>query len=228
VLADFVTSAQVEFLDVADATLTDTNGVITSASTDVNGVTTFVTEHPTSGAMDRVDNGGALYTFPLTDRLGQEFKRSLHMGTFFAGIVLDTDPDLASDVVVSIGLRFGSTTVWYTGGVYFDAGTKYQYTAEHAASAVSVSIPTLERMISGTNVTGPALASGMAWSFTTGSNYDRQSTRGMGDETNLTTAASLIVLVGYRATPGVGGAHATKVKLWYARPWAWTNRGVAV
>jgi hypothetical protein len=223
---DTVSGDIVAKLDFADAlSVVDTNGLLVSADT-VAGVTTIVLEHPSTGAMDRIDNGGVYWTFPLTDRLGTELKRSLHMATVMHGLLPSVLPVAGdSNLAFGIGVRISGTTTWYAGGVAYNASTRYNYNAGNGSSAVSIAVPNAERFVGISNLAGPVFVNGMNFLYTTGSDYNRLIDRTIQNESDLTTKAELIVTAGFRGTPGTAGEHTFAGTFWWVKPWAWANRG---
>ncbi len=225
VLSDFVTSSQVVFLDVADATKTDTNAIVSAEST-AAGITTFTMSHPSTGAMERIDNGACVYSWPLVDRLGQSITTGANVGQVLTGVTVTTQPGDTSAVAITIGTRIVGTTIWSSYGIAHLTSNRYGLTLRNASSTLSVAVSTASAGIGQTIIT-PNQYVGHYGSLYAAGVYNRQADTPVQSGASTTTALELVVIVGYRATPGLAGPHTLGVKLWYEQPWAWTsNTGV--
>jgi len=202
-------------LDVADATLSDPNGIVTSASTTAGVTALSITASAT--ACDRVDNDGAVWTWALTDQQGDELKRSLHYQTVHLVVEEVTPPTIGSDLCVSIGLRINGATTWYTGGIHWDATRRAVWNRNGATLTGSNNTNIRSVVCEVRNRAGQLNRGGAAYDGSGGFLYDYDGT--FQNTADTTTKAELIVVVGYQAAQAV--AQTCEVRLRWRRPWKW-------
>lgn len=202
-------------LDVADATLSDPSGLIASATTTA-GVTSF-SVNTAASACSRIDNGGAVFTWQITDMQGADLKRSLHHQTVHLVVEEVTPPTIGSDLCVGIGLRINGTTTWYTGGIQWDATRRAIWDRQANTVQGATNTNTRKVVTEIRNRAGQLTRCGATYDGSNGFLYDYDGT--IADTANLTTKAELIVVVGYQAIPP--GAQTCAVRLRWRRPLAW-------
>jgi hypothetical protein len=130
-----------------------------------------------------------------------------------------TPPTLGSDLCVTIGLRINGTTIWYTGGIHWESTRKTVWNRNGATQSNVTNTNIRKMVVEVKNRKGQMNRGGAAYDGSNGYLFDYDGS--FDNQTDLTTKAELIVVVGYQAAQVA--AQTCEVRLRWRRPWKWAT-----